>query len=92
MQILAWKREKCFVYTELYLFNVDQEYTYFSSQVICQLNRRVVAAETAAASQSGEAKSANESEITRLQTLLAEKENVIEQLEVSNLQVSHLLI
>lgn len=53
------------------------------SQVIRQLDRRIAATEIAAANQNEEAKSADESEIARLQSLLAEKENIIEQLEVS---------
>ena len=54
-------------------------------EVIRQLNRRAVALESAAAAAgaaNGETKSPSDSEISRLQALLAEKENIIEQLEV----------
>ncbi|VDM34086.1 unnamed protein product [Hydatigera taeniaeformis] len=51
----------------------------FSVQVIRQLNRRAVAAETAAVNQNCD--QAPDSEVSRLQALLAEKENIIEQLE-----------
>ncbi|KAM7533291.1 hypothetical protein Aperf_G00000121429 [Anoplocephala perfoliata] len=67
------------------VYEVEQRYRGYLAkalEVICQLNRRVVAAETAAtAGQNGEAKPADESEITRLQALVVEKENIIEQLE-----------
>ncbi|KAM3171783.1 hypothetical protein ACTXT7_015915 [Hymenolepis weldensis] len=66
------------------VYEVEQRYRGYLAkalEVIRQLDRRAVAAETAAANQNSEAKPAGESEIARLQVLLVEKENIIEQLE-----------
>ncbi|VDO08939.1 unnamed protein product [Rodentolepis nana] len=66
------------------VFEVEQRYRGYLAkalEVIRQLDRCAIAAETTVANQNDEAKPANESEIVRLQTLLAEKENIIEQLE-----------
>ncbi|KAL5963083.1 hypothetical protein TSMEX_009181 [Taenia solium] len=64
------------------VFEVEQRYRGYLAkavEVIRQLDRRAVAAETAAVNQNCEQKS--DSEVSRLQALLAEKENIIEQLE-----------
>uniref|UniRef100_A0A5K3FKQ6 Calponin-homology (CH) domain-containing protein n=2 Tax=Mesocestoides corti TaxID=53468 RepID=A0A5K3FKQ6_MESCO len=65
------------------VYEVEQLYRGYLAkalEVIRQLDRRAVAAETAAA-QSGEQQQPPDAEITRLQALLVEKENIIEQLE-----------
>ncbi|VDK44374.1 unnamed protein product [Taenia asiatica] len=64
------------------VYEVEQRYRGYLAkavEVIRQLDRRAVAAETAAVNQNCEQKS--DSEVSRLQALLAEKENIIEQLE-----------
>ncbi|KAH9277993.1 Protein Hook -like protein [Echinococcus granulosus] len=64
------------------VYEVEQRYRGYLAkalEVIRQLNRRVVAAETAAVNQNCEQKP--DSEVSRLQALLAEKESIIEQLE-----------
>nr|CDS28526.1 protein hook 3 [Hymenolepis microstoma] len=66
------------------VYEVEQRYRGYLAkalEVIRQLDRSTIAAETAVANQNGGTNPANESEIARLQTLLAEKENIIEQLE-----------
>ncbi|CDS43699.1 protein hook 3 [Echinococcus multilocularis] len=64
------------------VYEIEQRYRGYLAkalEVIRQLNRRVVAAETAAVNQNCEQKP--DSEVSRLQALLAEKESIIEQLE-----------